>query len=82
MLSCDNMGGPPPLLSESEALRRCNLPATPRWREWLRGQLPHSEAGGGILYTERSVTDLSNKMGVSAAHLINRQADYQTTTNA
>jgi hypothetical protein len=56
-----------PLNSESEALRRCNLPSTPHWRDWIRRTLPHSSAGGGNFYDAESVRILAEKVGAFAS---------------
>jgi hypothetical protein len=40
----------PDLISESEALRRINIPSTPRWREFLREKIPARSAGGSTVY--------------------------------
>ena len=55
------------MTSESQALRACNLPSTPKWRHWLRDHLPHTESGGGTIYSERAVADLAAKIGGFAA---------------
>ena len=50
------------IVSESEALRRCNLPATPRWRKFLRGELAHQDAGVGKVYEQETVDALARKV--------------------
>lgn len=55
------------VISESEALRRCNLAATNRWRSFLREKLPHNETQGGKLYPEAAVDALAAKIGDFAA---------------
>ena len=50
------------IISESESLRRLNLAATPRWREWLRRKLPHTDIGAGKVYDVDAVDALVRKM--------------------
>ena len=50
------------IISESAALRRLNLAATPRWREWLRRKLPHTGVGAGKVYDVDAVDALARKM--------------------
>jgi hypothetical protein len=52
----------PELLSESEALRRCNLPATSRWRAWIRHHCPRREVSGGWVYRADYVRELVGKI--------------------
>ena len=49
-------------LSESEALRACNLAATPTWREWLRRNLPSQEISTGRIYSRDAVSALHAKI--------------------
>jgi hypothetical protein len=60
----------PPLVSESEALRVCNLPSTPRWRDWLRETLDPIELTSGNVYERSSVRSLARKVTAAstAAH--------------
>jgi|TARA_B110000881_G_scaffold178730_1_gene164163 hypothetical protein len=51
------------IISESEALRKCNLPATPRWRNWLRAKLANKDMGVGKVYDSHAVDALSRKVG-------------------
>ncbi len=53
----------PELYSESESLRKCNLPATPHWRNWLRSKLPAQSAGGGLVYPKYAVDGLAAQIG-------------------
>jgi hypothetical protein len=50
------------IISESESLRRLNLAATPRWREWLRQKLPNTDIGAGKVYDVDAVDALVRKM--------------------
>ncbi|MDB4521416.1 hypothetical protein N9080_04420 [Akkermansiaceae bacterium] len=50
------------IISESAALRRCNLPATNRWRNHLRRNLPHHEMGNGKVYNEHQVNAFSKNI--------------------
>ena len=50
------------IISESAALRRLNLAATPRWREWLRRKLPHTDVGAGKVYDVVAVDAMARKM--------------------
>ncbi|MDA7890968.1 hypothetical protein N9B14_00245 [Akkermansiaceae bacterium] len=50
------------IISESESLRRLNLAATPRWREWLRRKLPNTDIGNGKVYDVDAVDALVRKM--------------------
>lgn len=50
-------------VSESEALRSCNLPATPRWRNFLRTKLAFAESGAGKIYNSDDVDQLAAKIG-------------------
>ncbi|MDA8976534.1 hypothetical protein N9C66_08075 [Akkermansiaceae bacterium] len=50
------------IISESESLRRLNLAATPRWREWLRRKLPNTDVGAGKVYDVDAVDALVRKM--------------------
>ena len=50
------------IISESAALRRLNLAATPRWREWLRRKLPNTDVGAGKVYDVDAVDALARKM--------------------
>jgi hypothetical protein len=52
----------PELLSESEALRECNLPATSRWRAWIRHHCPRREVSGGWVYRADYVRELIEKI--------------------
>lgn len=56
-----------PIVSESAALRACNLPSTPRWRAWLREQLAHVESGGGFVFRKSDVDGIAAKIGSFAA---------------
>jgi len=47
------------IISESESLRRLNLAATPRWREWLRQKLPNTDIGAGKVYDVDAVDALA-----------------------
>lgn len=58
------------IVSESEALRKCNLPSTPRWREFLRERLDFREAGGGKVYNEHAVNALAEKVADFASEII------------
>ncbi len=60
MLRFDNMST---LVTESAALRKCNLPSTPRWRAWIRKTLDPVEVGGGMVYETGSVRRLARKIG-------------------
>jgi hypothetical protein len=51
------------VISESESLRRLNLAATPRWRNWLRTKLPNKEIGVGKVYDSGAVDAFSRKAG-------------------
>lgn len=51
------------IISESEALRKLNLPATPRWRSYLREKLPHHDMGAGKVYDVHAVDALFRKIG-------------------
>ncbi|MCX6880879.1 MAG: hypothetical protein NTW21_44830 [Verrucomicrobia bacterium] len=58
----------PPAMTESQALRACDLPATKR--QWLREQIPSVEVGGGRIYDARQVTEL--RLRLDQAALTNR----------
>jgi hypothetical protein len=46
-----------PTITESQALRSCNLPDTPHWRNWLRSKLAPQEISTGRIY-DRAMVDL------------------------
>ena len=50
------------VITESEALRKCNLPSTSRWRAFMREKLPHGSAGNGIIYNEADVKKLAARI--------------------
>ena len=50
------------VISESAALRRMDLAATPRWRKWLRAKLPNKDMGVGKVYDSHAVDALVRKM--------------------
>jgi hypothetical protein len=54
---------PSPILSESEALRRLNLPAS--HRSFLREQLAHAPVGKSIAYQRRDVDELAGRLTAS-----------------
>ena len=51
-----------PPLTESQALRACNLPDTPHWRNWLRGKLSPQEISTGRIYDRGLVERLAEKI--------------------
>lgn len=57
----------PDICSESEALRKCNVPSTPRWRAFLRDQIEARSAGGSTVYPVFEVELLAAKIGDFAA---------------
>ena len=50
------------LISESQALRTCNLPDTPHWRGWLRRNLPSNDISTGKLYDRALVNGVAEKL--------------------
>ena len=54
-------------LTESEVLRKCNLAATPRWREFLRQRLAHEKAGQSIVYAADEAEALAEQVADFAA---------------
>lgn len=50
-------------ISESQALRACNLPDTPHWRNWLRSNLAPQEISTGRIYDRSLVDLLAGKIG-------------------
>ncbi|MCH1498800.1 MAG: hypothetical protein L7U83_07005 [Akkermansiaceae bacterium] len=54
------------IISESESLRRLNLAATPRWRNWLRTKLHNKDMGVGKVYDSHAVEGLVRKMDSAA----------------
>jgi hypothetical protein len=50
-------------ISESEALRMANLPATPKWRSFLRARLGGEQVAGGVVYDRFEAEILARKIG-------------------
>lgn len=55
--------------SESETLRKCNFPATPKWREWLRARLTPEFCGNQVLYRADEVEILAAQVADFAAEI-------------
>ena len=66
------------LISESQALRACNLPDTPHWREWLRRNLQSTDVSTGKLYDRALVADVAAKL----APMQPRQSPVRTDQDA
>lgn len=66
------------LISESQALRVCNLPDTPHWREWLRRNLQSTDVSTGKLYDRALVADVAGKL----APMQPRQSPVRTDQDA
>ena len=49
-------------ITESQALRTCNLPDTPHWRNWLREKLAPQEISTGRIYDRGLVDHLAEKI--------------------
>lgn len=54
------------LISESQALRTCNLPDTPHWRGWLRKNLQSHDVSTGRLYQRDLVEQIATKIAPMA----------------
>lgn len=65
----------PELVSQSEALRRMNLPSTSRWKEFLNNHVQGRSAGGSILYPLAEVERVASKMADFAAEVL-PSSDY------
>lgn len=50
------------LITESAALRACNLPDTPHWRNWLREKCQPQEISTGRVYDAGLVDHLAAKI--------------------
>ena len=68
------------LMTESEALRNCNLPSTPRWRSFLRDKMPARAAGSSTVYLARDVRSLADKIADFAAETMPLAEHRQNST--
>ena len=51
-----------PQITESQALRLCNLPATASWRSWLRNHAASQELTTGKIYSRSAIEALAEKI--------------------
>jgi hypothetical protein len=63
--------------SESETLRKLNLPATPRWRAFLREQLNPEQVAGAVVYERTEAESLAHRIADFAAEIIPQQTAEQ-----
>jgi hypothetical protein len=56
------MSEPTPQITEAQALRLCNLPATANWRSWLRNHAASQELTTGRIYSRSHVEALADKV--------------------
>lgn len=62
VLTCQHVCMNSPLITESAALRACNLPDTPHWRNWLREKCSPQEISTGRVYDGGLVDHLAAKI--------------------
>lgn len=69
------------VVSESAALRTLNLPATDRWKRYLRETLPFSETQAGRLYPQVAVDRLAEKVADFAAETMPLVEESSSSTS-
>ena len=66
-------------ITESQALRKCLLPSTSRWRSFLRERLPHGSSGVGFIYRERDVDALAERISKIPAEVLPQEIPSTST---
>ncbi len=56
------MSDPTPQITEAQALRLVNLPATANWRQWLRDHAASQELTTGRIYSRSAIEALAAKI--------------------